>query len=43
MRDNVLVKALEFVDKSDLYLVVQLINNFTEERTYICLFFNVVG
>ena len=40
---NVLVNAFGFVDSRDLYRVVQLINSFTEERMYICLFFNVVG
>lgn len=43
MRDNVLVNALLLVEKRDLCLVVQLISNFIEERTYICLFFRVVG
>lgn len=43
IRDNVLVNALPLVERRDLCLVVQLINSFTEERTYICLFFKVVG
>lgn len=43
IRDNVLVNALLLVERRDLCLVVQLISNFTEERTYICLFFKVVG
>jgi len=43
IRDNVLVNALPLVDRRALCLVVQLISNFIEERTNICLFFKVVG
>lgn len=43
IRDNALVNALPLVDSRGLYLVVQLMSSFTDERTNICLFFKVVG